>query len=51
MPRLTKFQAFVDAGWFLDVPPYTSMRSDDFSFQKCAKGLFYSWRAQFDRQA
>lgn len=48
MPLLTVFKAFIDAGWFLDVPPYTSLRSDAFSFQKCAKGLLRNWRAQFD---
>ncbi|KAK9839253.1 hypothetical protein WJX81_004396 [Elliptochloris bilobata] len=49
MPRLTSFKVFIDAGWFLDVPPYTSLRSDGFSFQKCAKGLLHNWHAQFDR--
>ncbi len=50
MPRLTTYRAFIDAGWFLDVPPYTALRSDGFSFQKCAKALLSSYRAQFDRR-
>jgi len=38
------YRAFVDAGWFLDIPAYNST----FSFQMVAKNLFNYWGAIYD---
>jgi hypothetical protein len=39
------YKAFVDAGWFLDIPAYGS---STFSFQMVAKNLFTYWGAIYD---
>jgi len=39
------YRAFVDAGWFLDIPSYNNPK---FSFQLIAKNIFTYWGAIYD---
>jgi len=39
------YKTLVDAGWFLDTPPYGNT---DFSFRKCGQGLWSNWKSIFD---
>lgn len=46
-PGLESVKLLVDAGWFLDIPPYAN-RSDGMTFNKCAKTLAASFGAVYD---
>lgn len=46
-PDLESVKLLVDAGWFLDIPPYAT-RSDGMTFEKCAKALAASYGAVYD---
>ncbi|KAK9807851.1 hypothetical protein WJX72_011324 [[Myrmecia] bisecta] len=45
---IQRFKAFIDAGWFLDVPNYSG-NPGAFSFRKCAQSLVTNYNASFDR--
>jgi hypothetical protein len=49
-PALANYRLFVDAGWFLDIPPYVN-RSDGMTFRGCAIALADVFNATFDRCA
>lgn len=46
-PDLESIKLFVDAGWFLDIPPYFN-RSDGMTFEKCAKAIAASYGGIYD---
>jgi hypothetical protein len=41
---------FVDAGWFLDIPPYFN-RTDGMTFEKCARAVAHHYSGTFDECA
>jgi hypothetical protein len=45
---LESYKVFVDAGWFLDIPPYVN-RSDGMTFAICAHAVAELYNGTFDR--
>eukprot|EP00884_Botryococcus_braunii_P020346 jgi/Botrbrau1/6996/Bobra.0165s0026.1 len=46
-PQLQRFKAFIDAGWFVDIPSYSPV-PDAFNFRMVAQSLQTKWNASFD---
>jgi len=42
-----EYKAFIDAGWFLDIPPFDT-KPGAFSFRKCAQLLLQNWHVIYD---